>query len=557
MRVDGWRRSRGQHMADRSATPGDATPAKATNGKADRRGIVAAGLLCFCLAAATSFRLPVFFGADERPHFSYAVRVVQGDLPQINEKLPSSDHRFPALARSLGLDRVPDVDRGRTIIVANHPPLFYVAAAGPLWLASHANSDVVAPLTLRLLNAAFMSIGVVLTGHLAMELFAGSPRRRLLGVVAAGLAAVTPALVGVAAYCHNDGLAFALGTGAMVLAVRLLRDGPTAPTLVLAALVAAAGSLTRASLLPIVVLLVVAAALGARRHGRPGKRVAMMAGVTMLLAGVPVLVASWFYQRNEALYGSATGDSYNLERLERLSDSRTIWDVLTRWGFHENMWSRLYGSVHPSLRFDDREWVVLVMIVVAVVGLLLRLVRPRAARDVTGVGLIGVLLLAIYVVGVNVGVADHVSQGGGMHPRYFLPMVPLVGAVLARALDSFPGRRVASVLALGGLAWVCAGLLLRYGDLIDRREDAGRVWLPGAAGSPVLTWIFAILAVLAFARVILAVLDPNHPVRAHHRRDDVSPLPFDLRAPVADRVVVGRATAPAEAHTPESLGVGR
>jgi predicted membrane protein DUF2142 len=487
------------------------------------RGIVAAGLLCFFLAAGTSFRMPVFFGADERPHFSYAVRVVQGDLPEINDKMPSSDHRYPVLARSLGLDAVPDVDRGRTIYVANHPPLSYVLAAGPMWLAGQASSDVVAPLTLRLLNAAFMAVGVVLTGYLAMELFAGSPRRRLIGTVAAGLAAVTPNLVGVAAYGHNDGLAFAVGTAALILVVRLLRRGPTPGLAALAAAVGSACALTRASLLPVVAVMAAAGVIGAWRHAAPGRRPQAMVGTALVLAGLPALAGSWFYLRNEDLYGSLTGDSHNLERLGRLSDDRTIWQVLTRSRFHEDMWARLFGSVHPSLRYEHRGWVVTVLVVVTVLGLLARFVRPRAARDVVGIGLGGALVLTGYVVAVTVGVADHVSQGGSMHPRYFLPFVPLVGAVTARAIDALPGRRALGVLAVGGLGWVCASLLLRYGELIDFREDSGRVALPGAAGSVVLTWLAGILAALAFARVALAVLDPGLRFRARPRRQDGSP----------------------------------
>lgn len=523
-----------------------------------RRGVLAAGALCFCLAAATAFRIPVFFGHDEPLHFSYAVEVVQGDLPRIDDPLPTSDDQFPVLARWRGYDEVPiwDTKTENGIFVANHPPLFYLLASGPLRLASGADDDVVAPLTLRLLNAAFMSLGVVLTGWLAVELFPRARHRALLGVVAAGLAAATPNLVGVAAYGHNDGLGFALWIAALLVALRLLRRGPDELLLAWAALVGCACALTRVSLLPAVAAMVVAAVAGAWRHRPRGGRLPWAAGGLLAVGALPAVASAWFYLRNQDLYGSMTGDDYNLRRLGWLNEG-TATDVLQRSAFHERLWGGLYGSVHPRITLADTIVVVAVLVAVVLVGLVVRLWcgAPKHLRhgdpvnpvDPAGIGWLAWGLVVVANGAVVVGAASHVAHGGSPHSRYLLPLVPLVSAVVARAIEVLPSRRLAGAVVVSALSGITAGLLLRYGDLIAEREAKDVVALPGAPASSWLTWSAAALAAVAFAGMVLAVLDQRRAAPVQHRVDDFSPL--DDLAPAEAQVL--------QAATADSVGAAR
>ena len=204
---------------------------------------------------------------------SYTVSMISGHLPEIDDPLPGTDPRFPILGTNMGPDGQPPPRRGPYFFVANHPPLFYAVAAGPVRLAAESSDDVAPALTLRVLNALFMGLGVALTGWAAAKMFPG--RGRQVTVVAAGVAAVLPVVVGNAALGYNDGLALALNAGSLGVMALLLRGGPSRRLVVAATALAAACLLTRASLLPVVAGLAAAALLGAwRRDWRrwPGQR---------------------------------------------------------------------------------------------------------------------------------------------------------------------------------------------------------------------------------------------------------------------------------------------
>jgi 4-amino-4-deoxy-L-arabinose transferase-like glycosyltransferase len=558
-----------------STDGGSEASSDSDDGRNGVRGVVAAAVLCFCLAAATALRLPVFFGADERPHFAYAAAVVHGDLPRLDDRVPTDDDRFPILERWADGLAATDGEARETIFVANHPPLFYVLAAGPMWLASLTGSDVLPPLTLRLLNAGFMSLGVLLTGLLARDVFARARRRDLLAVLAAGVVAVTPNLVGVAALGHNDGLGFALAAAALVVAVRLLRRGPDRGLVVGAAVVAGACGLTRASLLPAVLLMAGAAVIGAWRHRPPDRRWVPGLGAASAIAAAPVVTAGWFYLRNRDLYGSLTGDRHNLALLGRVVEEHSIVDVLTSGRFHHDLWTGLFGSVHPHLALGIRGLVVLALATFAVAGLVVR--RRRHRRGVreagdraalAGSALAPWALLGAYALVVMIGVADHVAQGGAAHPRYLLPLVPLVAVVLAAAVDVLPRRKmvgravtadsdmvgravtadsdmVGRAVTADSSGWVAVGivaplaavtvrLMARYGDLVAARERDGEVALPGPAAWPVLSWLAWGLAGAAFVLVLRALWTSGPP------SSPPSPSPRD---PETGEVVPGSVAA--------------
>lgn len=521
-------------------------------------GLVAAGVCCFALAASTAFRLPVFFGADETGHFSYTVYLVEGRIPEVGDPVPSADERFPVVAERVGFERVPLRHKRGYVYVANHPPLFYALAAGPVRLAAYSSSETLPPLALRLVNAACMAGGVVLTGRLAGALFR---RRSVTPLVAAGLAAVTADVVGVAALGHNDGMGFALTAGALLLMVQLLRRGPAPGLIVAATLVSTACALTRAGLAMAVAGLVLATLIGALRRSPVPLRRAWSwppAWSWAIVATVPVVSSAWFYLRNDRLYGSYTADDYLLDHLER-PDKGTWVDILQRGVFHENMWKGLYGSVHPRLVYPGTAWVLAGLVALAVAGLVAvsvrRLVERGRARaearhlpepagrangdghsdsgsgsdvevttdddlaalladgpkhrvraEPTGIGIAGWLLLSAYTTGIIVGVADFVSKGGSPHPRYFLPFVPLVSALVAGAIAELPLRRIVGVAAIAGLAAVTASQLMRYDDLIEAKDDAGSLWRSDPAAEPVLQRIAVAVAVVAFVGLVVAII---------------------------------------------------
>ena len=70
------------------------------HGRREVAGVVLASLLSFGLMAFLAMRLPPFFGADERAHFSYTVTLLDGRLPEFTDPQPFDD-RYPIIQRSL------------------------------------------------------------------------------------------------------------------------------------------------------------------------------------------------------------------------------------------------------------------------------------------------------------------------------------------------------------------------------------------------------------------------------------------------------------------------
>ena len=446
-------------------------------------GVVLAGLVCLGLSAFSAFRLPSFFGADERPHLSYTVSLLEGRLPELTDRQPFTD-RYPIIERS-STPPGATVARRAHIFVAAHPPLAYVLAAPAVWLSGTGSSDDLPVVAFRLVNALAMAAGAAVAGLFAAELF---PGRRGIAVSAALLTALVPNLVAVGGYAHNDGTAFLMTTACLLASARLLRHGLSRSRVAAASLLAGATMLTRASAAVAVTALVASAGVAAwRRGGGTWRAVARGVGVGFVIAATTAASAGWFYLRNRRLYGTATADSYLLEGLERRPRG-SLFDALTEARFHRRMWSQLYGSVHPRLAVSRPAWVIAALAVVVAVGLALALARRLAQRERgpsseavdRHIGLAGWLIVVGFCAGVVATTAQFYADGGGPHPRYLLSVVPVVSALLARALAELPWARVALVVVAGALAAVIVSQFSRYPDLLDA---AARPFTGSAAGT--------------------------------------------------------------------------
>jgi hypothetical protein len=454
------------------STRAAAEPARAAVPR-DRRqrvvGVVLAALLSFGLMAFLAVRLPPFFGADERAHFSYTVTLLDGRLPEFTEPQPFTD-RYPIIERSLDPPG-PEAPRQQAIFVALHPPLTYAVAAPAVWVAGLTPSDALPTLAFRLVNAASMAVGVALAGFFAAELF---PGRRGVAVAAALLTAVVPNLLAVGAYAHNDGPAFALTTACLLVSARLLQRGLSPGRLVAGSLLAAAAMSTRASAAVAVAAVVASAVVAAWRSG-PGLRAAAVraVGAGLAVGTTAIVAAGWFYVRNQRLYGTPTGDEFAFDALGR-QPVATLPEAMTTSAYHSRMWTGLYGTVHPFLPRGNPGWVLAGLALVIVTGLLLALTRrlraPASGEDDAGrgggIGLAGWAILAGFCGAVVLSAARHYASGGGPHPRYLLALVPVVSALLARALAELPWPRLALALVAGTLLAVTSWQVAQFPDLI-------------------------------------------------------------------------------------------
>jgi hypothetical protein len=507
--VSGTARIAGSRPGRRRSLRSRLRPSPGPDGRRWRWWLLAPALASFGLAAYVAFRVPVFFGNDERGHLNYTVAVIEGDLPRLMEHRPA-DPRFPIVARSYA---APAGDAEGTSAVANHPPLAYIVAAPFVRLAAYTGDDEAPAVAMRLVNGLGVAIAVALTGLFAAEALPGRDGRSapFVGRGAAGLAAATPNLAGLAGYGHNDGVAFAVAAGALWLSARLLRRGPSRGRVVAALVLAPAALLTRASLGPAVLLLAGAVVVAVWRAGdtaaaddRPaagvGRRLGRAGLAGLGVALTTALGAGWFLLRNRRLYGSATADQYLFEHLGRTPRGSVV-HVLTGGLFWPTMVDGLYGSVHPRLVVAHPAAVELALLAVLLAGgVAATVARGRGGQAGSGLGLLGWGLVGGYCLALVVATASFVAKGGGPHPRYLFGLVPVASAVLARGLASLPGRRLALGGTIGMLAAVIASQLARYpGIIADPSHPIPFVDAPLPAGAQAAALALAAVGVAAFA----------------------------------------------------------
>ncbi len=423
-------------------------------------GVGLAGvLLTFAvLAMLQAFTIHPFHPPDEMSHVGYTLEVTRGDLPTVETPIRAGE--IPLLDKRVANSR----PANRTIWTANHPPLYYLAAAVPLRIGVALDRPLGGVRAARVLTIGISLVGLALVVLLARELV---PARPELWIGAGGLAALLPMQVLTSAVVYNDALSFTLTTAVLLLAARLLRWGPTPRRLVLIALLAAAAALTRASGLVVVAAAATAVAVAVWRHAdRPGRARAVRAVAAATAVGLAaVAAAGWFYLRNRNLYGSATGTGALLAKFERVPHG-TVPQTLLAGEFWEDQLRRLWDdSAGPSGRNGFTRWWLLTF--VPVLGLALagarwlrRAVPPPTALVLcwlAGLGLAGL---------VELSAASFYSLGGTAHGRYLLPALSVLAVAAAAGLAGLPGRRAFPLLvAMPLLVAVNVHVWARYLDV--------------------------------------------------------------------------------------------
>lgn len=385
---------------------------------------VAVGLAC----ASTAFALlnKVLSTADETAHVDYAYQVWHGHLPVFEHGLVFHP---PA--------NVPPVQWE-----AQHPPLFYALLApivGPLIGAGHWLTATLAGRGVCVLIAVACLVALAWAGSLVST---KHPARYAIAVPAT-VAPFSPFMrVGGSVYNDNLGALFtilALGIGIVAI-----RRGVSWRLLLAAAVVGAAGMLSRASFAVTLALMAVALAAGVLLHD-PGERRARLVRAAALGA-TPIAVAAaasaWFYLRNKRLTGSYTGGhtQWAIDHLSRVP--KPLSGVLTStlfWGTDGQL-LRQNGGVDAYLG------PVLLGLVAALAGWswLRRYTRHRPPVDRLQAGV--VVLLGAQLVATLAGEAQYVTTGGGVITRYLLPALLPLGCVLAAGILALPGRAAGPVL---------------------------------------------------------------------------------------------------------------
>jgi hypothetical protein len=482
-------------------------------------GLVAIVIAFLGIGGLHALQQPPFAPPDETAHVGYANEVASFRLPEIR--------RFPEVpieAREWQAERSTASDiRYRSVWVANHPPLHYVAVAPLIWGSRVVEASDGGLILMRFANVAFAAVGVVFTFLLALEI---TRRNQRLALLAAALAALVPQGHAVFSQGLNDGLGFAAGTALVWAGARCIRrmDDLTRRDLVILAVAAVVGFGARAATMLLAVLVVGVVALARLVHPeRPDPSVAERlrgaAGLVVLALGPAVLAFGWFYARNWVLYGDIGASQYLLEMFRR-EERGSVLEMFNR----PVIWSNVFeGLLSPSTRQRLAPPGAAVLTLVAGVGVAFVLItgRLRVSAEPTDDQRvlrwqIGLCLATVAMIATTI--AQHASGGGNTHARYAMPAIGVAAVLVVIGLERVWSKWAPLALVMVAGWWALLNLPVDVDPSLPRRvRDGGapppyplRV-LPLSDGWRVGAGVLIVIGVTVAAAALLAMLRSDSP----------------------------------------------
>jgi 4-amino-4-deoxy-L-arabinose transferase-like glycosyltransferase len=473
---------------------------RATTAPLRRSRIIAIGLVgALLLIAAASLYLafvnPPYSQWDEPAHVGYVLSVRRGVQPSIDTAIPSE-----VLDVAGGEQfRQPD------IYVANNPPFPYLFALPFTELTTRSGAPAGPLLGMRIFSIATATAAVGIAFLLGREL---GGRDEFVGLVTAGVLAGTISISQISSVANVDGPAFLATTGVTWMLARFARGRAPRDALWLGLWAAAAAAVRPMSLVYAVVACAIALFLGWRADGRR-----TVLPLTLRLAAPTVLITGWFYVLNVYRYGDPTGSQALFEKLE-LSHGQSFFSLLTGPGpfihtfptdavavygryllypFHKSGWDYLTSAVAVAL--------VVGAIILAFVTSRRDTVAGRRPTLVPSAW-VGSAILAVVPV---VLTAQHMSGGGAGHPRYLLPMLPIVAgaaALLATRVSRWLSAAVVCAFVVAELTRLrAAGHLSATGANVFGMPTEGTVGQPFVALAVVVAVLGAALLLGALLRL--------------------------------------------------------
>ena len=404
------------------------------------------------LSLVYSLAVPLFEGPDEIWHYAFANHLASGGgLPVFDAAQPATFLRngaHPPLYYVLIAALIAPIDRADfpadyRFNVAS--PRITPGAAGtsPNLLIHTAREDfpfrntALAGHLARLVSIALGALTIAGVFYVARHLL----RDERLALIAAALSAFIPQFVYGTALVNNDALAAASATWLLYALLRLLDDGGWRWA-------AASGALLGITLLSkigmIAVLPIPACAVllmgWSERRAQRARRFTFYVSRGLLIYGLALLFAGWWYWRNFALYG----DPLMWREWQVLTGTGRVpptpLDFLRDMiGFFGLFW------VDFSLRVDRVLWPLFGLIVIAAsAGLIRRAVRRQwPALNWPGllVGLVWLVLLIATAVRYSFNIYD-------IHGRLLYPALATIGVVLALGLSGWPKPKWAMGITL-------------------------------------------------------------------------------------------------------------
>jgi hypothetical protein len=428
-------------------------------------------------------------GPDEVAHFAYAEHLAQtGHTPQRSEGegsqstaqnvalfrlnlfsirlQPSGKPIYSALDRTKReLGRLPDAaykNGSGPNSAAHYPPLYYAYEAVAYRLTP-SHSEFTRLFVMRLATVLLFVVTVALTWLIATELLAVTWARAL----ATGLVALQPKLAFGAGIVNPDLMLVVLSTGALLFALRMVRRGPHARSVVGLAVCASAGVLTHPRGYFLVPFALIALAIAAWRL-RPALRQMIALGAGALGAMILSVAIALLWVRGHTHGAAGIGGSGNppLTGLNLRQFVSYVWQFYlpklsfmspkigpSFYGYRQVYIDSFFGNF-ASLSVNYRPVYYDGMQVLAGVGLVALYTTAVARRRTVLANWPVVVVSATFFAGLMALLhlvsysSLRVSSDVVITGRYLLPAIALYGCAAAWVCSSLP-RRMG--LPLGGI----------------------------------------------------------------------------------------------------------
>ena len=409
------------------------------------QGIIFLLIAFMALGLAYAVINPLHEATDELRHYRFVRYIVQeGALPVQGQGACRAQSHHPPLYYLLGAAATAWVDTGRDICY--EPPI------NPFWNyrywevgVDNKNQYLHGPaerfpwpaerraaLLMRLVNLLLGALTVWLTWAIGRAIW---PKRPFLALGGAAIVAFNPMFIYMAAAVNNDVIAAAAGGAILLASVRLLQDGADLSWRwgLLFGLLYGLALMSKFNLAAIG--LVVATAVTFVAWQKKQWRGWLQVGLAS--TAVTLLVAGWWFVRNQLLYGELSGFETMTALWGGRDPSQSFWLAVSEIPYAwTSLWGRFgFGQIPlPDRVYDGLRWLTRF----ALLGLFVPLLRGRDLTEWREAGLALALLPLTVLIFTGVLFNYMLVSTAGPMGRFFFPALPALGLLLAYGLSQWP-----------------------------------------------------------------------------------------------------------------------
>jgi 4-amino-4-deoxy-L-arabinose transferase-like glycosyltransferase len=444
-------------------------------------------LIAFLNASAWSLIVPPFQGKDEVDHFAYVEQLAEnGTLPENGQengtyspeetlvlqglhyaKVAHSPQTPAISSRAEQRTLMEDVHAGASLegsgeagVATSEPPLYYALQVVPYELA---RGNTLTQLQLmRLLTTLFGAATALLTFLFLREIL---PRVSWAATVGALCVALQPLLAFMSGSVNPDAMLFTVAAAVFLCLARAFRRGLSRRLAIVLGVLIAIGFLTKLNFAGFAFGVFVGLAVLGVRGARSTDRGALLS--PMIAASIGISPVGVYLLRNilsnHPTFGIISTSTSLISKGTLLHAFSYIWQLylprlpgMTPYfaglATYKDVWFDRSVGLYGFFDTMFPGWVDNVALVPAAATVLLCARELFARRDALRARLPELSVYAAITVGVLVMIGGSSYVSDGVHhgapfgePRYLLPMLPLLGAVIALAVRG-AGRRWAPVV---------------------------------------------------------------------------------------------------------------